>query len=361
MGNAIALYGITHESFVLTSRLSPLAKKLYVIDEDLGVAYELFEELLPIGKLLSVDSLRPIVPAGKALSEAGIILYSPKYRRIDEKRARLSDIDWHVNQISRLIGRGSLLINLLPLGMGENQRLLSMLEARGKRPSYYYVPLKPNGEPSGVLGLPREQEKGLPDLMRNLGLTEMTLEEAERAHVSTVLKELVPLYLDVALKRNVSTDKHIHDLARGLLEAMLVGTSAETGDPLYNLYNFTKKTLESYMKKLIAKVKTEIKKREMKISRAKLLVAWSYNDFSMRGDEAWCAHKLATVLSSSFIDVTMLNRDYEKGVKAGRYNVIIVCSKQDEALVNRLRGDTPRGTVIIRACIPEPEVVEDKP
>ena len=320
----------------------------YLIDEVMGVAYHL-EPGSPPTTLLSTDSLTPILSAERALSSASTIVYVPKYTHIDDRRSRLNDLSWHMERIISSINGSPTMINMLPVGFGENSRLMALVESRtGRRPPYLYAPIFLSG-PSGVLGSSGDAK--IPGWLSDLGEA-VGLEEAERIHFGTVFSKVLPSFISASLGSGPSG--YIRDLARGMLESFLVGSTVEASNPLYNLHNFMRKSFTAYLKRLVSTIKQLLKERGMKISRARILVSWSYDARSARGEGAWALSRLKEALTSAFVDVSF---ESPSRLTLEKRDLILICTPDDEkAILSSSRWLL--GKILLKASVPEPKTIE---
>ncbi len=241
------------------------------------------------------------------------------------------------------------IINMLPVGFGENSRLMALVESKtGRRPSYLYAPVFLSG-PSGVLGSSGDAE--IPGWLSDLGEA-IDLEEAERMHFGTVFSKVLPSFISASLGSGPSC--YIRDLARGMLESFLVGSTVEASNPLYNLHNFMRKSFTTYLKRLVSTIKQLLKEKGMKISRARILVSWSYDTRSARGEGTWALSRLKEALTSAFVDVSF---EVPSRLTLERRDLVLVCTPGDEEALMSSPRWLP-GKILLKASVPEPEAVE---
>jgi len=146
------------------------------------------------------------------------------------------------------------------------------------------------------------------------------LEICKNAYDATVTSELM---------QNSFSNIFLDDVAGGLYDLRIIGSSLGGVGPLMYLVNGTVKGIEAYIKHLIDRIRYMLKKRDLKASRTRVVIAWNLDSNEMRGDKMDLMSSLQTRLKDYIGDV-----DTSKGPILDMYptdktTVIITCSKKD--------------------------------
>ncbi len=339
-GRRVVFYGLPSELRGLSARApgDPL-----FVDEVLYTAYPAAE----VGRAAQPDSLTPVVSLKEAIASATDIVFAPRYRSIEDPEARLQEIRSHLEVLAPFLDE-RVLINALPVGPGEGSQIEEFIAGRiGRRPRYVYAPVGPDGSVR-YIGV---REGDAPEwLLRATKGEVLGVEEAEAAHIGEVLSRSIPAIVRGVTGSGPPTG-YMRDAFMGALESFLLGANADPGSSAYSLYTLVKRALEEYLKRLTSLLKDAIRGSGMKVSRARLLVLWTPDEGSARGDERWALEKLKGALSSSFVDVEFAGIEGLRGLE--RRDVIIVCTRRDEESLSRIRLE---GRIMVRALYPRPEV-----
>ena len=93
------------------------------------------------------------------------------------------------------------------------------------------------------------------------------------------------------------------------------------------MVNGTIRSIEGFIKSLVEEVRSQLKEREIKASRAKVTIFWTIDNNELRGDKAIIRESLKIKLRDYIAEVEI--QDVETFLPNTITNIIIACSGED--------------------------------
>jgi hypothetical protein len=319
----VAVFGLSSEGYEIASKLASKGYGVTMIDEMLGTAMELRPEIAgdhrDLRSLLADEPLMKIRSSKDAISNAKALFFTPRLRRKDEEI--LAEVKTRVTDASKNLSAQSVFVFCLPTGIAGTTEIIDRIEhssglGNGKDFYFTYSPLD-LGRPT-VFGC---DSKDLPrtGIIEAAGLaTElMTLSKAELVHAQRIVAKYSNLASALETARRLTQSgadspreyKQIfaEDLSSNLYDLNLVLESLETGDPILYLASGANKSIESYGRFLVERVREFVRSRELKAARLKIILFTDTDILEMRGDKLNLASSLVERLRDYFSDIEYLN------------------------------------------------------
>ena len=267
----VTVFGLSSEGYQIASNLAKKGYKVSIIDENLGTAMELRPEIAgdysELQALLSDEVLMEIKSSKESISNSKVIFFAPKIRRTDEEI--LAEVKSRLGDVSKNMSVETLFVFCLPAGVTGTKELTDRIEyssgvALGNGFAFAYCPLEA-GKPT-VFGC---DSKEIPhaDIIEAAGLSSevMSVSKAELVHSQRIVAKysMIASALESARRlTQASTEspreyKQIYadDLGTSLYDLKLILESLETGDPLLYLASGANKSIESYGRFLVERVR----------------------------------------------------------------------------------------------------------
>jgi hypothetical protein len=127
----------------------------------------------------------------------------------------------------------------------------------------------------------------------------------------------------------------------------MLANSIESGT-LAHIVNNCIRSLEAYSKYVVDEVRLLLKKRDLRASKCKIVIAWSIDSNEMRSSRAAMLSLLSSRLRDYIGDVDMLRDTSLLDVYDDRTLVILACSRAD---YERVKGYRDKGKSIGRNSI----------
>jgi hypothetical protein len=321
---ATVIYGLSSEGFQIGSKLAKKGYDVTMIDEVLGTAMELRPEIAgdyrDLRSLLADEPLMEIRPKKESIVSAKVIFFAPRLRRKDEEI--LSEVKSRIADASKAMSPNTVFVFCLPLGIGGTKEIIDRIEhssglVNGKDFWFAYCPLDSEGRPSvfGCDGKEMPHSK----IIDAAGLsTEVTgLLKAELVHAQrTVAKysNLASAFETARRLTQMATDSpreykqvFAEDLSSNVFDLNLVLDSLETGEPILYLASGANKSIESYGRFLVERVREFVRLKDLKAARLKIILFSDTDILEMRGDRLRLALDLVERLRDYFSDIDSLN------------------------------------------------------
>jgi hypothetical protein len=330
--------------------------KVSLIDEAARMAISLKPDIArtypDVSSLIEDEPLLALEPVDVAIGEASHIFFAPKIRKVGQEVK--ADVASKFKDAMRPMKKGSSIIFSLPTGIGGNSENIALIEhvtgmSVGEDISYYYVPLSQeiNTTPELIVGSSKsrhdlEISKMLsdPDLKSKISFIDITSAEflhsirilGQYAQMASIL-EICKNFRETNNKsepiRRAFSDLYLDNIANGLYDLRVIGSSLAGAGPLMYLVNGSIKGTESYVKHLIDRVRELLKKRDLKASRTKVAIAWTLDPNEMRGDKLELLSTLESKLKDYIGDVERQSSSSLDLYPTEKVRIVIACSRTD--------------------------------
>jgi hypothetical protein len=350
----VAIYGLTTEGYSLASRMVEKAS-VTIVDDTLQMAMDLDAQMVKsnrtLGQLLGEESLLGLKPISQVLSEARVILFTPKLRKTGDES--IIESNGKMREVAKHISKGTTVINVLPVGAGGNIDNISLIEKQtgmkvGETLNYGYCPVKPGGEPSAVASFARMGDKVTPEEV-GLKSTEMSMAALELSHVSSVLNESTSIAAEIELMRKARgqrvlveerAEMYIDDLAGRIYDLTAIQSSEDVGEPLTYMAGAALKSLENHVRYIVEETRELLREMQLKASKTRVVVAWTVDKYEMRADRSRTAERLGERLRDYVTDVRhgQMPARKDEVLDSYKHNVAIACSDADYGWVKGMRG-----------------------
>ncbi len=369
----IAIYGLSSEGYQIASKLAAKGYDVCIIDETLGTAMVLRPEVASdhreLWSLLEDETLLAIRPSKDCISKSRTVFFTPKLRRNEEDL--LAEVKSRIADLSKSISPSTLLVFCVPVGIAGTKEMIDRVEhasglTRGKDFLFSYAPLE-GGKPS-VFGCDQ-------DLGDHFGVVEaagfsmeiFALQKAELVHAQRMATKHSNLgsTLEVAKRltqmgfESPREYKQIYadDLSSSLYDLRLVAESLEPGDPMLYLTSGSLKSIDSYSRFLVDRIRELVRVKELKASRLRILLFTDTDTLEIRGDRLSLAHTITDKLRDFFSDIEYLNimkEGFTPPMGIEKTNLLIFLSGSSEQKIMQLYEEQISMTRshIIRANLP---------
>lgn len=295
-----------------------------MVDELLGTAMELRPEIAgdyrDLRSLLADEPLLEMRSKKESISSAKVIFFSPRLRRRDEEI--LAEVKTRIADATKNMSANTVFVFCLPLGIGGTKEIIDRIEhssglANGKEFWFTYCPLDAEGRPS-VFGCDGK-DPPYSKVIEAAGLaTEiMGLSKAELIHAQKIVAKYSNLASSFETARRLTqmgTDSpreykqvYSEDLSSNLFDLDLVLESLETGEPILYLASGANKSIDSYGRFLVERVREFVRSKDLKAARLKIILFSDTDILEMRGDRLRLATDLVERLRDYFSDIDNLN------------------------------------------------------
>jgi UDP-N-acetyl-D-mannosaminuronate dehydrogenase len=347
----VAVYGLTSEGYSVAARLVEKAS-VTLVDETLQMAMELEPAMVrghkTVHELVDDEMLMGLKPVSQVLSEAGVILFTPKLRKVGDES--VIEANAKLREVAKYASSGSTVVNALPTGVGGNADNVAMLEKQtglkaGERINYAYLPMGPLQSPGSeaavaVLGSKAASKEFTP--LEDLGLrvTYGGIPGLELEYISRVLAlctsmaaevELMRKARELKLPRGAEPERYVDQLASLIYDLTTIQSSEDVGEPITYLAGAAVKSIENYGRYVVEETRDLLRELQLKASRTRVLVAWSADKYEMRADRLATAQSLTEKLRDYVTDVRQVDsRSRPDDIIDGyKHTVAIVCTATD--------------------------------
>jgi hypothetical protein len=319
----VTIYGLSSEGYGVAANLASKGLEVYMIDETLGTAMELRPETAgdyrELRQLLSDEVLMSIKSSKECIARSKVVFFTPKMRRNDEDI--LAESRGRISEMAKYLSSGTLVLFCLPLGIAGTREIVERVERTsgltfGKDFSFGYSPID-SGRPS-VFGA----DSSLIDYAHIVEAAGFSMEiyglqKAELVHAQKLVakysalastfesaKRLVQKGFDCPREyKQIFSD----DICGMLYDLRLVSESLETGDPILYLVSGSLKSIESYTRFLIERIRDFVRSKELKAARLRILLFTDHDQLEMRGDRIAFGKYLQDKLRDFYSDIELLN------------------------------------------------------
>jgi hypothetical protein len=350
----VAIYGLTTEGYTLASKMVERAM-VTIVDDTLQMAMELDARMVKSSRtlyqLLGEESLLGLKPISQVLSEARVIMFTPKLRRTGDES--IIESTSKMREIAKNVSSGATVINALPVGIGGNNDNIALLEKQtglkvGESLNYAYCPLRAGGEPTSVASFAKMRDYVSPE---DIGLksSQETITSSELSHAASVLNESTSIATEIELMRKARGQKvtpgpgaqrYIDDLASKVYDLTAIQASEDVGEPLTYLAGAAVKSLENHIRYIVDETRELLRDLQLKASRTRVVVAWTVDKYEMRADRLKTAERLEERLRDYVTDVrhAQLSAGRDEVMDSYKHNVAIVCSTADLEWIKAVKG-----------------------
>ena len=368
--NSIVIYGFSTEGYRIASSIALRGHKVSIIDDSAGMAILLTPETAKsypdVNSLTEDEPLLTVQPIDIAIKNASYIFFSPRIRKTGTEVK--NHISLKFQDVVRHIGKNTSIIYTVPTGVGGNNENIAVIEhisglTVGNDVNYYYFPTSLIQTNEFGLYIGTLQHKNDTFLLELLSEGEsgskiniLDMGTAEYFHIINVVGHFCRLSSifeicrharDVGnsteLQKETFNDLFFDDLASGLYDLRIIQASLSGATPLMFLLNGSIKAIETYLKFLTDELRILLKRRDLKASKTRVIIAWSLDSNEMRGDKLDLLASLETKLKDYIGDVQINNSG--NLYPSEKTTVIIACSKKDFA--ECIKG--PNSDLIIKA------------
>ena len=347
----VAVYGLTSEGYSVATRLVEKAS-VTLVDETLQMAMDLEPSMVrghrTVQELVDDEMLMGLKPVSQVLSEAGVILFTPKLRKVGDES--VIEANAKLREVAKYASSGSTVVNALPTGVGGNGDNVAMLEKQtglkaGERINYAYLPMGPLQSPGSeaavaVLGSKAASKEFTP--LEDLGMrvTYGGIPGLELEYISRVLAlctsmaaevELMRKARELKLPRGAEPERYVDQLASLIYDLTTIQSSEDVGEPITYLAGAAVKSIENYGRYVVEETRDLLRELQLKASRTRVLVAWSADKYEMRADRLATAQSLTEKLRDYVTDVRQVDsRSRPDDIIDGyKHTVAIVCTAAD--------------------------------
>ena len=352
----IVVYGLSTEGYSLACQMAVNGVNVQIIDESSSSAISLKSEIAQtypsINSLKEDEPLLSMEPIEIAISNAKYLFFTPKMRKMDQ------DLKTELNsKFKDAIGslkKGSNLIYCLGTGFGGNHENISILEhvtglKVGKSISYFYFPVNNSNQMPKIIGsFNNTDDKKLTSFLTTdkEGKKFVSISTAEQLHAIDTVKRFTSICSIVEVCKFQRSDKksdldftdfknlYLDDMINGLYDLRSIASSFEGVNSLMYLINGCLKGISSYIKRLIDVIRITLKKNDLKASRTKIILSWTFDLNEMRGEKIEILDLLTSKLRDYIGDVETSQRP-EDIFRSDKKTIVIVCTKHDYKKINQ--------------------------
>lgn len=370
----VAVYGLSTEGYKIASHISNKGVPVSIIDDSSGMAITLKPDIAKtyssVTSFIQDETLLDFEPFDVAINNASYIFFTPRIRKSwpDAKNhigSKFQDVIKHVSKDSSII-------YTVPAGFGVNNENITLIEHRtglsvGKNIFYHYMPISsiPSALFDAIIGTKSELDSNLTSLLSGLDSSNrikvVDIESAEYLYSIRILRHyglMSPIFeickfadntYQSQIMENESYDEmYIDDLVGGLFDLNTILSSLTGISPLTLLVKGNIATVENYLKHLTEQIKIILKKYELKASKTKAIISWTFDPNEMRGDRLDIISRLESRLKDYVGDVERHDSLFDF-YSSEKKIIVVSCSKDD---FDRLNKNNPNSEIIIIKATP---------
>jgi len=342
---------MTSEGYSVAARIIEKAS-VTLVDETLQMAMDLEQGMVEghktVQELVDDEMLMGLKPVSQVLSEAGVILFTPKLRKVGDES--IIEANAKLRDVAKYASSGSTVVNLLPTGVGGNADNVAMLEKQtgmkvGERLNYAYFPMGPlqgQGADLAVAVLTSKAASKEFASLEDLGLRPVYggVAGLELEYISRVLAlctsmaaevELMRKARELKLARSAEPERYVDQLASLIYDLTAIQSSEDVGEPIMYLAGAAVKSIENYERYVVEETRDLLRELQLKASRTRVLVAWSADKYEMRADRLSTAQSLTEKLRDYVTDVRLVDSRSRPDdlIDGYKHSVAIVCTQAD--------------------------------
>jgi len=370
----VAVYGLSTEGYKIASHISTKGIPVSIIDDSSGMAITLKPDIAKtyssVTSFIQDETLLDFEPFDVAINNASFIFFTPRIRKSwpDAKNhigSKFQDVIKHVSKDSSII-------YTVPAGFGANNENITLIEHRtglsvGKNIFYHYMPISsiPSALFDAIIGTKSELDSNLTSLLSGLDSSNrikvVDIESAEYLYCIRILRHyglMSPIFeickfadnsYQSQIMENESYDEmYIDDLVVGLFDLNTILSSLTGISPLSLLVKGNIATVENYLKHLTEQIKIILKKYELKASKTKAIISWTFDPNEMRGDRLDIISRLESRLKDYVGDVERHDSLFDF-YSSEKKIIVVSCSKDD---FDRLNKNNLNSEIIIIKATP---------
>ena len=346
----IVIYGLSTEGYSLACQMAVNGVNVQIIDESTSSAISLKSEIAQtypnINSLKDDEPLLSMEPIEIAVSNAKYLFFAPKMRKTDQDLK--TELNSKFKDAVGLLKKGSNLIYCLGTGFGGNDENVSILEhitgfKVGKSISYFYFPINNSNQAPKIIGsFNNTDDKKLASFLTTAkeGKTFVPISTAEQLHAIDTITRFTSICSIVEVCKFQRNDKksglvfddfknlYLDDMINGLYDLRSIASSFEGVNSLMYLINGCLKGISSYIKRLIDIIRITLKKNNLKASRTKIVLSWTFDLNEIRGEKIEILDLLISKLRDYIGDVET-SQEPENIFRSDKKTIVIVCSKSD--------------------------------
>lgn len=370
----VAVYGLSTEGYKIASHISTKGIPVSIIDDSSGMAITLKPDIAKtyssVTSFIQDETLLDFEPFDVAINNASFIFFTPRIRKSwpDAKNhigSKFQDVIKHVNKDSSIIYS-------VPAGFGVNNENITLIERRtglsvGKNIFYHYMPISSISstlfEP--ILGTKSHLNSNLTSLLNGLypnnTMKIVDIESAEYIYCIRILRHyglMSPIFeickfadhtFQSQIMESESIDEiYLDDLVVGLFDLNTILSSLAGISPLTLLVKGNIATVENYIKHLTEQIKIILKRFELKASKTKAIISWTFDPNEMRGDRLEIISRLESRLKDYVGDVERHDSIFDF-YSSEKKLIVLSCSKTD---FEKLNKNNPNSEIIIVKATP---------
>jgi hypothetical protein len=370
VGTKVVVYGLSTEGYAIASQMAIKGADVYIIDESTPSAISLKAEIAKtypnVSSLKEDEPLLAMEPIDVAISKAQYLFFTPRIRKTGQDIK--TEIHSKFKDATTSLKKNCAVIYTLPTGFGGNNENISLLEhvtglEVGKQISYFYYPLEDlNKQPKIIGSFNGKEDLALAELLTT-GKKEkrfVAISSAEHFHAINILSQFSSLSSILEVCRYVQDDVTKNDLSlddfqeifldnmmSGLFDLKSLGSSFEGANTLIYLINGSVKGIDGYIKRLIDEIRSTLKKNDLKASRTKIALSWTFDQHEMRGDKIEMLQNLTSRLRDYIGDVEAYEEPNFDLFHSDKTTIIVACSKKDFNNIEKNKSDS--NIIVIKA------------
>lgn len=370
----VAVYGLSTEGYRIASHISNKGIPVSIIDDSSGMAITLKPDIAKtyssVTSFIQDETLLDFEPFDVAINNASFIFFSPRIRKSwpDARNhivSKFQDVIKHVSKDSSII-------YTVPAGFGVNNENIALIEHRtglsvGKNIFYHYMPISSISSNlfDAIIGTKTELNSNFASMLSGLysdkTMKVVDIESAEYIYCIRILRHyglMSPIFEICKFAdnnfqhQNTETESfdemYLDDLVGGLFDLNTILSSLTGISPLTLLLKGNIATVENYIKHLTEQIKIILKKYELKASKTKAIISWTFDPNEMRGDRLEIISRLESRLKDYVGEVERQDSMFDF-YSSEKKLIIVSCSKTD---FQRLTENNPNSEIIILKATP---------
>ena len=365
----VAVYGLSTEGYAVASKMAIKGADVCIIDESTASAISLKAEIAKtypnVSSLKEDEPLLTMEPIEVAIAKAKYLFFTPRIHKTGQ------DIKTEINSKFKdavvSLKKNSSVINALPTGFGGNNENISLLEyvtgfEVGKQISYFYYPLDhATQEPKVIGSFNGTKDPKLSELLSNTTEKKfMALSSSEHFHAINILTnfsnmcnilEVCKFAQDETTKADLSSDYlkdiFLDNIISGLFDLKSLRSSFDGANTMMYIINNSIKILDGYIKRLIDEIRRTLKANELKASRTKIVLLWTFDQHEMRSDKSEIRKNLISHLRDYIGDVNSFEEPKFDLFHSDKTTIVVACSKLDYDKITKFEKDA--NMIIVKA------------
>ena len=370
----VAVYGLSTEGYRIASHISTKGIPVSIIDDSSGMAITLKPDIAKtyssVTSFIQDETLLDFEPFDVAINNASFIFFSPRIRKSwpDARNhivSKFQDVIKHVSKDSSII-------YTVPAGFGVNNENITLIEHRtglsvGKNIFYHYMPISSISSNlfDAIIGTRTELNSNFASMLSGLysdkTMKIVDIESAEYIYCIRILRHyglMSPIFEICKFAdnnfqhQNTETESfdemYLDDLVGGLFDLNTILSSLTGISPLTLLLKGNIATVENYIKHLTEQIKIILKKYELKASKTKAIISWTFDPNEMRGDRLEIISRLESRLKDYVGDVERQDSMFDF-YSSEKKLIVVSCSKTD---FQKLTKNNPNSEIIILKATP---------